>query len=74
MPKESSFFIFSSKNRYKHWFNWLFFGILDEDDGQFEEEEDGVDKSRRMASESPVNKVVPIPEGTSFWIFTYDNS
>ena len=47
---------------------------VDEDDGQFEPEEDDVDKSRRMASESPLNKIVPIPEGTSFFVFAQHNS
>ena len=41
----------------------------DEDDGQFEPEEDDTDKARRMASESPLNKIVPIPDGTSFFVF-----
>ncbi len=47
--------------------------ITDEDEGQFEPEEDAVDKTRRMASESPINKIVPIPEGTSFWVFAQDS-
>ena len=46
---------------------------LEEDDGQFEPMEDDTDKARRMASESPLNKVIPIPEGTAFFIFTQDN-
>jgi len=47
--------------------------MLDEEDGQFEPEEDDVDKARRMASESPLNKIVPIPEGTSFFVFAQDS-
>ena len=46
----------------------------DEDDGQFEPEEDDTDKARRMASESPLNKIVPIPDGTSFFVFASDSS
>jgi voltage-dependent calcium channel L type alpha-1D len=45
----------------------------DDDDGQFESPEDEVAQKRRMASESPVNKTMPIPAGTSFFVFTQDN-
>ena len=47
--------------------------FAEEDDGQFEPIEDEVDQKRRFASESPVNKVMPIPEGTSFFCFAQDN-
>lgn len=47
--------------------------LADEDDGQFEPEEDDIDKQRRMASESPLNKVVPIPDGISLWLFKNDS-
>ena len=47
--------------------------FVEEDDGQFEPEEEEVDKARRVASESPINKVVPIPEGSAFWVFAQDN-
>ena len=50
------------------------FGWVDEDDGQFEPEEDDTDKARRMASESPLNKIVPIPDGSAFFIFSSHNS
>merc|ERR550532_1788606 len=45
----------------------------EEDDGQFEAEEEEVDMARRVASESPINKTVPIPEGSAFWVFAQDN-
>jgi hypothetical protein len=46
----------------------------DEDDGQFEPELDDVDKTRRLASESPgLNKTMPIPAGSAFWLFSQDN-
>ena len=74
MPKESSFFVFSSKNRCVQIILLAFLNFFaEEDDGQFEPEEDQVDKTRRMASESPLNKVIPIPEGSSFFIFSKDN-
>ena len=48
--------------------------LADEDDGQFELNEDGTDKTRRMASASPdINATVPIPEGTSFFCFGQHN-
>ena len=48
--------------------------LADEDDGQFELNEDGTDKGRRMASASPdINATVPIPEGTSFFCFGKHN-
>jgi len=46
----------------------------DDEDGQFEPMEDKGDKERRMMSESPVNKVMPIPEYSSFFVFSYDSS
>lgn len=50
-----------------------FIYFVEEDDGQFEAEEEEVDMARRVASESPINKTVPIPEGSAFWVFAQDN-
>ncbi len=48
---------------------------LDEDDeGQFEGDDDeDEDRGRRMVSESPVNKIEPIPETKAFFIFSHNN-
>ena len=54
-------------------FHAPFLYSLDEDDGQFEPEEEEVDKQRKLGSESPINKVMPIPEGSAFWVFSKDN-
>ncbi len=47
--------------------------LSDDDEGQFELEEDEEDRQRRAISESPVNKVQPIPDATSFFILKPEN-
>ena len=51
----------------------LSLSLSDDDGGQFEPEEDEADKMRRMVSESPINKIMPIPEGSSFFLFAQHN-
>jgi len=46
----------------------------DDEEGQFEPDETKADKERRMMSESPINKVMPIPEYSALFVFGYDNS
>ena len=46
----------------------------DDEEGQFEPDETKADKERRMMSESPINKVMPIPEYSALFVFSYDNS
>ena len=48
--------------------------FADDEEGQFEPSEDKHDKERRMMSESPVNKIMPIPEYSSFFIFHHESS
>ena len=52
---------------------FLFLYSDDYDGGQFEFEEDETDRLRRMISESPVNKILPIPESSAFFLFNHDN-
>ena len=47
--------------------------VPDDDEGQFEPEEDETDRNRRMESESPMNKVQPIPDATAFFILQPQN-
>ena len=71
MPKGSSFFIFSSKNRLgqKTGTNRLSLPTrVSDDEGQFEE-----DDIKREPSVNSLNKIVPIPDASAFFIFAAKN-
>lgn len=40
---------------------------------QYEPDETAVDKQLRATSESPINKIEPLPEASAFFVFTRDN-